>query len=310
MTTPSPSYQENITELYLPKFCVVPLQARLNKNIPDAAKIYIGELAVLTNKFGYLTYSDEQLAKMKDVSISTIERWHTALEKEGLIKRETRKEHFKREDGNGVCVRTKRKLYVTDERAQKETQAPDPSPPDPSETGGHCDPLKTRDHCDPSETRGNKYSIHNTELEEVLSVESVPVGSFPAKLTFSVGNNKTETLTNSEYFAWAARSGKKWSSDDMKYAWEALEKYKGVIHSWKRFVIGTIEKYQRQKKSANITKRKNGESKWKTNTKNEQSKDKSASLQEDTTEPMSEPLVSLGDLLKESYSGPKNLRTC
>ena len=76
--------------LELPSTCIIPAFVRSNKNLPDAAKIYYGELFVLASKFGYCFATDEQLSKMKEVSIGTIERWNLLLEDEGLINRCTR----------------------------------------------------------------------------------------------------------------------------------------------------------------------------------------------------------------------------
>ena len=118
-----PDHNEN--KLYLPKLCVVPLRVREDNSIPDAAKIYIGELNALTNKFGYAFASDEALAEMKGVSIQTIERWNMLLEKGGHIYRETTKEHDTAEDQRGVLIRTKRKIYITD--GENSNNSVDPS---------------------------------------------------------------------------------------------------------------------------------------------------------------------------------------
>ena len=99
--------------LYLPKFCIVPLAARLDKTLSDSAKIYLGELNALTNKFGYCWASDERLAEMKEVSVRTIKNWHKDLEDRGFIKRDTWTEHVK-DPEKGILVRKKRKIYIFD----------------------------------------------------------------------------------------------------------------------------------------------------------------------------------------------------
>lgn len=105
--------------LYLPKYCVVPLAARENEILSDSSKIYLGELAVLSNKFDYLAYTDEQLADMKGVSVRTIKSWHADFEREGFIRRDTWREHYKNPKGNGLLVRSRRKLYVIENPSKK-----------------------------------------------------------------------------------------------------------------------------------------------------------------------------------------------
>lgn len=101
-------------KLYLPRFCVVPLDARLDPNISDGAKIYLGELNVLANRYGYCFASDKQLAEMKGVGERTIKRWHDELETNGHIYRQTWREHYKNKDGKGVLIRSKRRIYIKD----------------------------------------------------------------------------------------------------------------------------------------------------------------------------------------------------
>ena len=102
--------------LYLPKFCIVPLEARLipSETLPDSAKIYLGELNVLCTQHGYCWASDEELAAMKKVSVRTIQNWHKSLQSLGFISRDTWKEHIKIEGVKGVQVRTRRKIYVNE----------------------------------------------------------------------------------------------------------------------------------------------------------------------------------------------------
>jgi len=110
-------------KLYLPRFCIVPLQARLDKSLNDAAKIYLGELNALSNKFGYCYASDEQLAEMKQVSVRTIERWNKDLQERGFLIRDTTHTHVKTE--KGVEVRKSRKMYVIENPSNKVAEPPD-----------------------------------------------------------------------------------------------------------------------------------------------------------------------------------------
>lgn len=98
-------------ELFLPLHCLIPIEVREDKEIPSEAKIYFGELNVLSHKFGYCFASDESLAKMKGVSIKTIERWHKVLEKRGYIFRDTKNMPTKSDDKKLHWVK-KRRIYV------------------------------------------------------------------------------------------------------------------------------------------------------------------------------------------------------
>ena len=97
------------TALYLPKYCILEASIRENTEIPDAAKIYFGELAVLASKYNHIPYTDEQLAEMKGVDIRTIKRWNEDLEKHGFIERETKNCLV---EGEKCKWLKKRKMYI------------------------------------------------------------------------------------------------------------------------------------------------------------------------------------------------------
>ena len=109
------SDQEKSEDLYLPLHCLVPLSVREDPTVPAEAKIYLGELNVLACKFGYCFASDEQLAKMKGVSIDTIKRWHKILEEGKHIYRDTNNIQVKTDDGK-FHWRKKRRIYLTDSK--------------------------------------------------------------------------------------------------------------------------------------------------------------------------------------------------
>jgi len=114
--------------LYLPKFCLVPLAARLDTTLCDAAKIYLGELNVLTNRYGYCFASDEELAEMKQVSLRTIKNWHQQLEDRDFIRRDTTREHYKEEGSPGVKIRSKRKIYILDKDSNNVAEGQNSAP--------------------------------------------------------------------------------------------------------------------------------------------------------------------------------------
>jgi predicted transcriptional regulator len=75
-------------KLSLPEFCNVPLNARNDDKLSAGTSIYYGELISLANDLGVIYATDLQLAEMKNVDTSTIERWHKELENSGYITRE------------------------------------------------------------------------------------------------------------------------------------------------------------------------------------------------------------------------------
>jgi len=104
---------KNNSTLYLPSLCVVPIEARRDKTLTDAAKIYLGELNVLAQGYGYCWASDENLAQMKGVCLRTIKNWHKELDDGGYITRDTWRSHVMSPETGKLELKTKRKIYVT-----------------------------------------------------------------------------------------------------------------------------------------------------------------------------------------------------
>jgi hypothetical protein len=122
-------------KLEIPHYCIIPYSVRIDDSIPDAAKIYCGELHVLSAKEGYIYGSDEQLAEMKNKSISTIERWNHLLENGGHIVRDTFVEPYTHKEGR-LLWKTKRKIYMTQPFQEKNA--------DPSKIRGPMGPIKNK----------------------------------------------------------------------------------------------------------------------------------------------------------------------
>jgi hypothetical protein len=157
---------EDYQKLEIPYVCVIPSAVRLNKKIPDAAKIYLGELVVLAGKFGYCYASDEQLAEMKEVSIATIERWHLLLEREGFIWRDT-KNIPQKIDGK-LHWKRKRKIYLDQSFSRKKCG--------PLKNEGTNDPLKNEGTNDPLKNEGrNNKPLKVEPLNNKQDVVVVPL---------------------------------------------------------------------------------------------------------------------------------------
>ena len=171
-------------KLYLPKFCLIPLEARLNKKLPDSAKIYLGEINVLTNKHGYCWAKDEDLAEMKGVSIRTIESWHKDLEDQGFIKRDTYREHYTYAERPGVFIKTKRKIYVIEEPSKKDAEPQNSADrSDPQNSAGINEELLNKEKQQQQEAAAVSFDIQekasevrksNVEIYECLKLLNIP----------------------------------------------------------------------------------------------------------------------------------------
>lgn len=167
-------YDHTKTELYLPNGCYLEAPIRLNNNIPGEAKIYFGELAVLANKHSVIKYTDEQLSKMKEVPIRTIQSWHNILRKYGFLTSNTFNVLLPLEEGE-----TKRKwkkfrdMYVC--------QRPD-SKKD-TDTAENCGTNDTAENC----------GISEEEKKKITTEEASPVVDDSEK---DIKLRKKESLEN------------------------------------------------------------------------------------------------------------------
>jgi DNA-binding PadR family transcriptional regulator len=66
-------------------YSIIPADVRYNKNIPAAAKLLYAEITSLLNMNAYCYAKNEYFAELYEVSISCIQKWLSALQKENLI---------------------------------------------------------------------------------------------------------------------------------------------------------------------------------------------------------------------------------
>jgi len=142
------SEMSELKEILLPEYAILKSPIRECKNIPPEAKIYFGELVVLSNKFGYCFAFDEQLAKMKGVSIKTIERWNMLLEKEGFIRRDTKSVPCTMENKDKFKWKRKRKIFIFENPSNNFTE--------PLNSEGIIEPLKNEGFIEPLKNEGYK----------------------------------------------------------------------------------------------------------------------------------------------------------
>lgn len=163
------------SKLTLPKHCVVPIEARLDKNLSYGAQIFLGELHVLANKFGYCFAEDDQLAEMKECAVRTIQRWLKELEDGGHIWRCT-ENVLVTENGKPVWKK-KRKVYVDSQikvQARKKESKKDCGTAKNGECREHA---KNGGSIEPAKNGAYKYRTNrnteclSTELEFCSSVD-------------------------------------------------------------------------------------------------------------------------------------------
>ena len=122
--------EETSSGLYLPEFCIITSKVRDDKNLQAEAKIFCGELAVLSSKHGYCWGHDEEFAELKGVSESTVKRWFKSLEDGGHIHRETVSVRYQNEDNEkkSWLWKKKRKIWVGPAVSKKSSDRPKNEP--------------------------------------------------------------------------------------------------------------------------------------------------------------------------------------
>jgi hypothetical protein len=172
--------------LDLPYVAIIPYNVQIDDTIPDACKIYYGQIVALTKKCGYMWATDKQLAEMKNTSEKNIQRWHGLLEASGHIKRVTKNQHVQNSDGTWHWQK-KRKIYVNEgfslpktENVSNDTEpskTEDPEPlktedPEPLKNEGSYEPLKNEGSYEPLKNEG----IINNSLD-VISKQQRPTSN-------------------------------------------------------------------------------------------------------------------------------------
>ncbi len=140
-------------------FAVIPYKILVDDTIPDAAKIFFGQLSGLSVKFGYCFACDEQLASMKKTNIRNVERWLKLLEDAGHIFRETYNDLIKNEDGTHRWVK-RRKIHINHayspempiENLRKQRDSKKVCEPD--KNGGSIEPDKNGGSIEPDKNGG------------------------------------------------------------------------------------------------------------------------------------------------------------
>lgn len=74
----------------------------------------------------------------------------------------------------------------------------------------------------------------------------------PKKAVVLQNDGSRLVITESQLYERIVRSRCDFSSDAIRYAWQSLCQYEGVVHDWWRFIEGTATNYQRKKKSQQI----------------------------------------------------------
>ena len=108
-TINSQANQEN--KLEFPYLNTIPYKVMIDKNLCPNAKLHFGCLVALSRKFGYCFASDKELAKMHEIDIRQITRWHKSLEDQKHILRVTNNISYRNKDGK-LLWKKDRKIYI------------------------------------------------------------------------------------------------------------------------------------------------------------------------------------------------------
>lgn len=145
-----------------------------------------------------------------------------------------------------------------------------------------------------------------TDTKDTMFVADEPVGS-PLSSIEIEGKDGKIALDETALYKKLVATRSLYSQQEILYAWETLENYRGIVYDWWNFLKGTIEKYRKSKKSKWASSHSSGSPKDSNirkdicnNTLQHKSKKcKSECLEKDIEERPSLKLVCLGDLLNE-----------
>lgn len=97
-------------------YAIIPATVRYNKDLKANEKLLYGEITALSNKNGYCYAQNRYFANLYDVSIETISRWLSDLQKFGFIQIE-----IKRNEKKEVIARY---IYIVDVPYPQKNQYP------------------------------------------------------------------------------------------------------------------------------------------------------------------------------------------
>lgn len=76
-------------------YAIIPATVRYNKDLKPNEKLLYGEITALANRYGYCYAQNRYFAELYNVSIETVSRWLSHLQKLGFIKIEIRRNENK-----------------------------------------------------------------------------------------------------------------------------------------------------------------------------------------------------------------------
>lgn len=94
-------------------------------------------------------------------------------------------------------------------------------------------------------------SVNNDK--NIMSVANQDLPSGNQDIVVKISNDQSIKLDINELFLRAVSSRVKYDTEELKYAWDVLGKYKGIVYDWWRFIEGTIENHKKMIKSQKIT---------------------------------------------------------
>ncbi len=231
---------------------VIPGEVRINPNLSWEEKIFYSLLRNLCRREGYCWATNDYLSKEMNVDPSTIKRWLSSLLEENLVEREIIIYQMKK----------RRRIWMKGTNLKKVIISSSTHPPSahPCAHGR----LAHEPYTEERYTKENNCLLsEGTDGQKISSIESKKEDALPStepimdeKIAINTFRDGTEIRTHlDDIFREAIRKREKWGTDEIFQAFEILKSYKGIIGDPLRFIEGTIENLQREKKSDFLAKR-------------------------------------------------------
>lgn len=208
------------TELHKPNYyAVLTAEVRYDRHLCANAKLLYAELTALTQVSGYCWATNGYFADLYNVDERTIKRWLQNLVEQNYIEIETKK------DG----MRWERKIFLKNcLRRDNSVQTKGQKCPD---------------------RRDKNVPIINKQVNTKKDMFVAEGSGDPPRSENSHEKGENEEIDESLIYKKIIAKGVKWSSEEIRYAIDALKAYKGKVFDWWRFLEGTVEKFRNKKRS-------------------------------------------------------------
>lgn len=117
-----------------------------------------------------------------------------------------------------------------------------------SGTASGTDAERVRNDIKRTTEQNNNVVVDVVAAQAPAQQEEFNVMGYPLKITKKHVDGSDILASNEELFAYAVRTRKDWTTQEIEEAWAILCDYKSPIREWLAFIKGTIEKTRNNKK--------------------------------------------------------------